>query len=95
MPHASQASGVECAPCGIENRQKEMNVERYKQSLIDDFKSGNISAVEFTKERFDACFPTRECWAAFQEANGLHIHVNRPEWGDTLTISVNAENPWG
>ncbi len=72
-----------------------MNADEYKQRLIDEFRSGKTSAVEFTKQRFNLCFPNPESWVDFLKLNGLHLHINEPEWGDTVTISVDSENPWG
>jgi hypothetical protein len=71
-----------------------MTPEEYKQDLINEFRSGKTSAVEFTKERFDLCFPDHESLAVFLKANNLHLHTH-PQWGDTITISVDEINPWG
>jgi hypothetical protein len=72
-----------------------MNPDEYKQHLIDEFRSGKTSAVEFSKERFKMCFPTRESWMEFIKINHLHLHINPAEWGERVTISVDEANPWG
>lgn len=75
-------------------RKQKMNVEKFKKNLIDDFKSGKVTTVEFPIERFNLCFPTRESWASFLKENGLHLHINE-EWMGVVAISVDAEKPWG
>lgn len=72
-----------------------MNVEEYKQKLVNEFRSGKVTTVEFTEKRFKLCFPNPESWVDFLKLNGLHLHINEPEWGEVVAISVDDENPWG
>lgn len=72
-----------------------MNGEQLRSELIREFRSGSVSSIQLTEGQFQQCFPDWDTLSAFLKANRLHLHMNPAEWGNTCTLSLDEEKPWG
>ena len=68
-----------------------MTPEEGRRNLIVQFCQNNTKAMEITGEEYRLCFPDVESLINFRKTSGLHIHINKPEFGDTILLSTHED----